>query len=96
MSLFGQRTENLQFIVFLKLFFSNAVDPIANIVDVVAKKDDSEEGNSDDKEGLDIIGCMNIAKSNGKDDGDTEVVAPDIFLVPRCIENASFCHPVLW
>ena len=95
MSLFSQRTENFQFIVFLKLLFSNAVDSIANIVDVVAEKHNSEKGNGDDKEGFDVVGCMDVAKSNGKDDGDTEVVAPDIFFVPGGIENASFCHPVL-
>jgi hypothetical protein len=77
------------------LFLSDAIDFVTYIIDIVAKKYHSKKGYSDNEEGLDIISCMYISKTNSQNYGDTKVVAPDILLVPWVIENASFCHPVL-
>ena len=76
-------------------FFSDAIDFVTYIIYIVAEKYHSKKRYSDNEEGLDIISCVYITKTDSQNDGDTKVVAPDILLVPWVIENASFSHPIL-
>jgi hypothetical protein len=59
------------------------VNEISNIVDIISEEQASTERNYDNKECLNKIARMKIAKANSKNDSCTKVVAPDVLFIPR-------------
>ena len=95
MCFLSQRSKHFQFWILFHLILSDAVDPISNIVDIIPKKHNCKEWDSDDKNCFNVIGGMNISKSNCQDYSCTKVVAPYILLIPGTLKDTCLYHPVL-
>lgn len=94
---FGEGIEEFQFSIFLVLVLLYAVYEISNIINIVPEEYACEKGDDDDKKGLNGIVRVKVTKTNSKNDGGTEVVTPNILLVPCELINAIGNHPVfLW
>ena len=93
--LFGEWIEQFQLCVFLVLFLFDAIDQIADIVDIISEEDTSKEGDNYDKKCLSWVIRMQIAKTYGQDDGSPEVVAPNVLLVPNQRVDIIRYHPVI-
>lgn len=93
----SERIENLELIILFNFLLLDKVNEIADIVDIVAKKEASTEGYDDNEKCLDVISWVQVSKTDGQDDGGSEIVAPDILLPPRCLNYAAIHHPAfLW
>lgn len=92
---FRQWVQHLQFFVFLKFILTNDIDKITNIVNIVCEKQASAEGYDNDEECFNIIPRVHVAKANGKNDSCSEIVAPDIFLIPVWCVNTTHIHPAI-
>lgn len=74
----------------------DTIDQISNIVDVVAEKHTSKKRDSYDKKSLNVVSCMQIPETNGQNNSCSEIVTPNVLLIPRSILNPSLSHPSLW
>lgn len=93
---FRERAQQFKLAVSFVLFLLDIVDEISNIVDVISEEDTGEEGNNDDEEGLNGIIGMQITETNSEDDGGSEVIAPNVLLVPLQLIYAIGNHPIVF
>lgn len=92
---FSQGIQNLQFLIFLKFILTNNIDKISNIVDIICKKQAGTERNDDNKKCFYIIARMQISKAYCQNYGGTKIITPNVFLIPRCCTNSTYCHPTI-
>jgi len=83
MRLLCQRTQYLQFTILLNLLLSDTVDKITNIVNVIPEKHTSKKRNNNYEKRLHTIRRMQITKTNRQNYSRTEIVTPNVLLIPN-------------
>lgn len=80
--------------MFLLVLQSDVGNQSAHTVDVVSQNDATDRFNENHEAGFLIAGRDDITESDGEHNGGTPVVGPNILLIPSCIFNPPFDHPV--
>lgn len=92
---FSQPIEQLKLAILLDFLLLNTVDLITDIIDIISEENTCEEWDNNDKEGFNAIVCMQVAKADSQDYGCSEVIAPDVLLVPCKLIDCLRTHPVI-
>jgi hypothetical protein len=58
---------------------------MSDIVDVISKEDACEKRYKNNKKSLNVVNSMKVSKAYGEEDGCSEVIAPNILLVPWAV-----------
>lgn len=73
----------------------NTIDQVSDIINVISEKQTCKEWNYNDEESLNRIDCVEISKSYCEDNSCSEVITPNILLIPLKAINFVVSHPIV-